>query len=91
MPDTTTTDEIDDTNTVRVSVGFEIKEVVTCPVYAELDVPAELLDDRRELMSWLLENDEAWVDEIDPSRQSVEDRDVIAVKELITITGAEVA
>ncbi|MGW1836945.1 hypothetical protein [Streptomyces sp. NPDC002067] len=62
-----------------VTVRFEIEEVVTCDVEAEVTVPADIADDDDALLSWLEENDHAWVDCIDPVSQEVAERSVTDV------------
>ncbi|MFI9205270.1 hypothetical protein [Streptomyces sp. NPDC053048] len=62
-----------------VTVRFEIEEVVSCDVVAELEVPADMVDDDEALLAWLEENDDAWVDEIDPLSQQVAERTITAM------------
>jgi len=67
-----------------ITVTFKVQETVTTEVTATIEVDdeaeaAELLADHDALMGYLGDNDEAWVDGIDPSQQQVEDRDVIEI------------
>ncbi|MFI1799835.1 hypothetical protein ACH427_21120 [Streptomyces sp. NPDC020379] len=62
-----------------VTVRFEIEEIVTCDVEAEVTVPADIAEDDDALLAWLEENNDAWVDEIDPLSQHVAERTVTDV------------
>ncbi|MFI5942181.1 hypothetical protein ACIBCB_18250 [Streptomyces uncialis] len=68
--------------TVTVTVAFEIEELVTCDVTAELEVPADIADDEDAVLAWLEENDESWVDHIDPLSQQVAERTITSVYEV---------
>ncbi|MFF4528160.1 hypothetical protein ACFY1P_02705 [Streptomyces sp. NPDC001407] len=65
--------------TKLVEVRFEIEEVVTCEVVATVEVPIDVIDDDDELLHWLEDNDDAWVDDIDPTAQHVAERTVTDV------------
>ncbi|NEA50433.1 hypothetical protein [Streptomyces sp. SID10815] len=62
-----------------VTIRFEIEEVVTCDVEAKVTVPADIAEDDDALLSWLEDNDDAWVDDIDPLSQQVAERSVTSV------------
>lgn len=66
--------------TKRVKVSLEVTETVSFTVETEVEVPADIADDKRELLDYLEENDSGWIDEIDPSQQQVKERSIDSVR-----------
>ncbi|WP_372407237.1 hypothetical protein [Streptomyces luteireticuli] len=62
-----------------VTVYFEVEEIATCAVEAEVEVPADIADDDDALQAWLEDNERSWVDQIDPMSQEVSERTVLDV------------
>ena len=65
--------------TRTVTVRFEVQETATVDVEAELEVPADIVDDDEALQAWLSEHEDDWASEVDTDDAHNIEREVVDV------------
>lgn len=60
-------DDPDDGPVTTVTVELKVTETVAYQFKSEVELPADVIDDEDELHSYLNENEELWLDDLDPT------------------------